>query len=206
VDENQNSSIAAGNLILACLITGIYDVNRSTTLEGDDYELVRVWAESLAKAGVKGILFHNSFREETCRNYTNEYLSFVKISPDPRFNPNVFRYLVYLDYLEKLSNPPTNIFVTDVSDVTLVNNPFTDTLFTQSPNTLFCGDEPTQLANEWMLAHASNLRSQIEDYADYEARFGTETLLNCGIIGTLSDIFRFSPAASCNSSTLQFRK
>ena len=189
MDENQNSSVAAGNLILACLITGIYDVNRSTTLEGDDYELVRVWAESLAKAGVKGILFHNSFSEETCRNYTNEYLSFEKISPDPRFNPNVFRYLVYLDYLEKLSNPPTYIFVTDVSDVTLVNNPFTDTLFTQSPNTLFCGDEPTQLANEWMLAHASNLRSQIEDYADYEARFGTETLLNCGIIGGHYPIF-----------------
>jgi hypothetical protein len=183
VIENQTSTASTSNLILGCLITGIYDVNRSTTLQEDDYELVRNWADSLAKATVKGILFHNGFSEETCRKYTSEYLSFVRITPDPLFNPNVFRYLVYLDYLEKQTTPPANIFITDVSDVTLVNNPFTDPLFKQSPNTLFCGDEPIQLANEWMHAHASSLRSQIDNYADYEARFATEKLLNCGIIG-----------------------
>ena len=107
--ENQSAESSTSNLILACLITGIYDVNRSTTLQEDDFELVRAWADSMAKAGVKGILFHNGFSEETCRKYTNTYLSFVKINPDPRFNPNVFRYLVYLDYLEKLANPPANL-------------------------------------------------------------------------------------------------
>lgn len=30
------------NVIMACLITGIYDVNRSETLEDDNYELVRI--------------------------------------------------------------------------------------------------------------------------------------------------------------------
>jgi hypothetical protein len=183
VIENQSAAASSSNLILACLITGIYDVNRSTTLQENDYELVRAWAESLAKAGVKGILFHNGFSEETCLKYTNSYLSFVKITPDPRFNPNVFRYLVYLDYLEKLENPPDNIFVTDVSDVILLNNPFTSALFKESPNTLFCGDEPCSLANEWMNAHSTSLRSQIDDFAAYEALFAVETLLNCGIFG-----------------------
>jgi hypothetical protein len=189
VIENQSTIASTNNLILACLITGIYDVNRSTTLQEDDYGLVRAWAESLAKAGVKGILFHNGFSEETCRNYTNEYLSFVKITPDPRFNPNVFRYLVYLDYLEKLAHPPDNIFVTDVSDVTLLNNPFTSALFEESPNTLFCGDEPCSLANEWMNAHSTSLRSQIDGFASYEALFAAETLLNCGIFGGNYPIF-----------------
>jgi hypothetical protein len=40
-----------------------------------------------------------------------------------------------------------------------------------------------------MLAHASSLRSQIDDYADYEAGFASETLLNCGIIGGHYPIF-----------------
>ncbi|MFN9681383.1 MAG: hypothetical protein ACK56V_07235 [Bacteroidota bacterium] len=31
------------NIIMACLITGIYDVNRSETLEDDNYELIRNW-------------------------------------------------------------------------------------------------------------------------------------------------------------------
>jgi hypothetical protein len=79
VIENQSAAASTHNLILACLITGIYDVNRSTTLQEDDYELVRAWAESLAKAGVKGVLFHNGFSEETCQKYTNTNLSFIKI-------------------------------------------------------------------------------------------------------------------------------
>lgn len=186
---NQSAAASTQNLILACLITGIYDVNRSTTLQENDYELVRAWAESLAKAEVKGILFHNGFSEETCQKYTNTYLSFVKITPDPRFNPNVFRYLVYLDYLEKLAHPPDNIFVTDVSDVTLINNPFTSALFKESPNTLFCGDEPSLLANEWMNAHSTSLRTQIDDFASFEELFAAKTLLNCGIIGGNYPIF-----------------
>jgi hypothetical protein len=177
------------NLILACHITGIYDVNRSTMLQDDNFDLVRAWADSIAAAKLQGVLFHNGFSEETCQTYAGEYLTFVKITYTPQFNPNVFRYLVYLDYLEKQKHPPANIFVTDVSDVTLVNNPFIDPLFVTSANTLFCGDEPTQLANEWMQAHASSLRSQIDDYADYEARFASQTLLNCGIIGGRYPIF-----------------
>ena len=171
------------NLILACHITGVYDVNRNTTLQDNNYELVRNWAESIAAAKLRVILFHNGFNDETCRIYENDYLTFVNISYNPQFNPNVYRYLVYLDFLEKQTHPPANIFVTDVSDVTLVNNPFVDPLFITSPNTLFCGDEPTQLANEWMQAHSSSLRSQIEDYADYEMHHASKTLLNCGIIG-----------------------
>lgn len=183
MSENYPQLPPTSNLILACHITGVYDVNRSTTLLDDDYELVRAWAASVATAKLHGVLFHTGFSEETCRTHTNKYISFVKITRDPRFNPNVYRYLVYLDFLEKQAHPPANIFVTDVSDVTLINNPFITPLFVQSPNTLFCGDEPTQLDNEWMQAHGSSLRSQIDDFADYEAQFAKETLLNCGIIG-----------------------
>ena len=177
------------NPILACHITGIYDVNRSTTLQDDDFELVSAWAASVAATKLRGVLFHNGFSEETCQTYGNEYLTFVKIAYNPQFNPNVYRYLIYLDFLEKQTHPPSNLFVTDVSDVTLVNNPFIDPLFIASPDILFCGDEPTQLKNEWMLAHASSLRSKIDDYADYEARFATDTLLNCGIIGGAYPLF-----------------
>jgi hypothetical protein len=189
VSENYPQLPPNSNLILACHITGIYDVNRSTMLQDDNFDLVRAWVDSVAAAKLQGVLFHNGFSKETCQTYASEYLTFVKITYTPQFNPNVFRYLVYLDYLEKQTHPPVNIFVTDVSDVTLVKNPFIDPLFIASSNTLFCGDEPTQLANEWMQAHASSLRSQIDDYADYEARFASQTLLNCGIIGGHYPIF-----------------
>ena len=170
-------------LVLACHITGIYDVNRSTTLPGDSYELVQAWAESVASAKLQGVLFHNNFSEETCARYANEYISFVRIDYNPIYNPNVFRYLVYRDYLVKCTEPIKGVFVTDVSDVTLGQNPFAHPFYIENPSSLFCGDEPKPLLNDWMIAHGEHLRSQIPDYVEYEERFASETLLNCGVFG-----------------------
>lgn len=171
------------NLIMACLITGVYDVNRNTTLEGDNYELVRHWAESLVAANLQGIIFHNSFTEVTCKKHQNDHVAFVRIDYDPKFNPNVFRYFVYRDFLQQHINLIRNIFVTDISDVTVVTNPFADPYFIENKESIFCGDEPKPLDNDWMRDHSAHLRSKIVDYADYESRFAQETLLNCGIIG-----------------------
>ena len=79
--------------------------------------------------------------------------------------------------------------MTDISDVTLAQNPFNDPLYQDNPELLFCGDEPTLLANEWMLAHATHLREQMADYRAYEEQFAKETLLNCGIIGGSFPVF-----------------
>ena len=170
-------------LVMACHITGVYDVNRSNTLADDDYELVRVWAESIRALGLHGVLFHNNFSDETCNRHQSNHLSFVRVTHDSRFNPNVFRYLVYRDFLRQHAGRIDSLFMTDVTDVVAVLNPFVQPLFTANPATIFCGDEPKILANDWMHDHATHLRSQISDYAAYEAEFANATLLNCGIIG-----------------------
>jgi hypothetical protein len=171
------------SLIMACHITGVFDVNRNVTLAHDDYSLIQSWAESIAAAKIKGVHFHNNLSQETCETYTNEFISFVGIHHNPAFNPNVFRYFVYLDYLKNQHTPLSAVFVTDVSDVVLISNPFEDVRFINQPDAIFCGDEAKVLDNEWMRNHATHLREQIADYAAYENRFGQDTLLNCGIIG-----------------------
>lgn len=170
------------HLVLACHITGVYDVNRNMTLADDSYELVREWAESVAAENLKGVIFHNNFSDQTCATFQNEHISFERITYNPAFNPNVHRYFVYHDYLAKLTQVQ-GVFVTDVSDVTLAQNPFIHPLFTANPDSLFCGDEPKTLFNEWMLAHAAHLRERISDYAAYEEEFASEVLLNCGVFG-----------------------
>jgi hypothetical protein len=177
------------NLVMGCLITGVHDVNRDMTLSNDSYELVKDWAESISVANLKGIIFHNNFSEETCKAYENETISFIKIDYNLQFNPNVFRYFVYRDFLKQHIHQINGIFITDVTDVVLVNNPFTNPLFIKNPSTLFCGDEPKKLHNDWMIAHAENLRKNIADYEAYESSFGEETLLNCGIIGGSATLF-----------------
>jgi len=177
------------NLVMACLISGVHDVNRNLTLTNDSYQLVKDWADSITAANVKGIIFHNNFSEETCKSYQNDSISFIKIDYKSQFNPNVFRYFVYRDFLIHHINQINGIFITDVTDVILVNNPFTDPLFIENPSSLFCGDEPKSLHNDWMIAHSENLRKNISDYATYESTFGNETLLNCGIIGGSASLF-----------------
>lgn len=186
--DNPNFS-SNGNVIMACHISGVFDVNRNETLNDDNYELVREWAESIAAQKLHGIIFHNNFSAETCRKYENDHISFIRVDYNPAFNPNVFRYFVYRDFLEKNADRFDNLFVTDVSDVTLMNNPFTDPFFTENPSTLFCGDEPKILNNDWMNDHSTHLRNNIADYAAYEQKFAEATLLNCGIIGGNAPLF-----------------
>ncbi|MEA5258834.1 hypothetical protein VB264_13640 [Arcicella aquatica] len=179
----NHTDIVSEELILGCHITGVYDVNRNNILKDDDFGLVEKWATSTRKLNLKAILFHNNFSENTQKTFESEYLSFVDIKYDTRFNPNVFRYYVYREFLKTHSKGIESIFVTDVSDVVVVKNPFKELLFLTNPDTLFCGDEPKILENDWMIEHASHLRSKIPDYALYENNFKDATLLNCGVIG-----------------------
>jgi hypothetical protein len=176
------------DVIMACHITGVYDINRNTTLENDNYELVRDWAESVAKQHVQGIIFHNNFTLDTCEKFKNEYISFIKINYNNQFNPNVYRYFVYYDFLQQHVQFFKSIFITDITDVALVNNPFIDSYFIENSAAIFCGDEPKTLNNDWMRDHSAHLRNNISDYVEYESKFGSETLLNCGIIGSKAPI------------------
>lgn len=170
-------------VVLACILTGDYDVNRNTILPDDDFELVKEWAISIQKTGLQGILFHNCFSEETQKLYKNEHLLFIKVESNSDFSPNVYRYFLYLEFLEKYQSEISDVFLTDVSDVVMLKNPFKQKLYLENSDSLFCGDEPKQLDNEWMQEHSTHFRSQIKDFADYEQEFAEDTLLNCGIIG-----------------------
>ena len=177
-------------LIMACHLTGVYDVNRNTTLPNNNYELVQNWAESVAALKLTGVIFHNNFTASTCKKYQNEHVCFVKVDYNAQFNPNIYRYLIYRDFLRTHLAKIESVFVTDIADVVAVNNPFIQPLFVANPNAIFCGDEPQTLYNDWMIAHAAHLRSKIADYALYEEKFKQSALLNCGIIGGNSQIMR----------------
>lgn len=173
----------AKNVILGCQISGVYDVNRSEIMPNDDFSRIETWANSIASFGLQGIIFHNNFSDFTINKYTSKNLIFIPINFDRRFKPSVFRYSAYNEFLKIYSLHIDSLFVTDISDVQVLKNPFTQNLFLDNENLIFCGDEPTTLNNNWMKEHSNHLRSKIKDYGDIEEKFSNETLLNCGIIG-----------------------
>lgn len=169
--------------IFACLFTGVFDVNRSETLPDNDYSLIEKWAKSIEVLNLHGVIFHNSFTAETVAKYSNQFLSFEQVIYDPTYNLSVYRYFVYLNYLLNNEHQLESLFITDSTDVEVVINPFEQQLFKTNPTSLFCGDEPTTLQNEWMLKHSTHFRNQIPAFAAFEQKFATNSLLNCGIIG-----------------------
>lgn len=182
-DQLDNFIQPESNVICATILTGIYDVNRNERLEADQFLHVEKWHQSIVSLQLKGIIFHNTFSQKTIQTYQNEFITFVEVAYDQRFNPNVFRYLVYQDFIHQYKHAIANLFVTDISDVEVIQNPFVQPLFIENPTALFCGDEPKPLNNDWMNAHNSHLRQSIAGFANYEQQHQAETLLNCGIIG-----------------------
>ncbi len=175
---------------MACHFTGIYDVNRNNILPDDDYSIVKNWADSIIKLHMKGIIFHNNFTDEIVSKYQNENISFIKVDYDPTFNPNVYRYFIYKNYFDANFENIEAFFLTDISDVELLSNPFITNDFIENPESIFCGDEPKPLENEWMLAHSEHLRNKIVDYTSFEEKNKQEVLLNCGIIGGKSKLMK----------------
>ena len=171
------------NYIFATILTGVYDVNRNELLEKDSFKLIQQWYDAIVALQLNAIVFHNTFSEKTIAKYENEYIKFIEVEYDKTFNPNVYRYFIYQDYLTANSDKIDHLFITDIADVEVLQNPFIDELFIQNNDFLFCGDEPKILDNEWMRNHCTHLRSLIPDFENYEASNKTKTLLNCGIIG-----------------------
>jgi hypothetical protein len=159
---------------------------------------VKNWADSIIDLKLQGIIFHNNFSDKTCLKYQNEYINFIKINYDGSLNPNVYRYLVYEQYLKNHSYGIENVFMTDISDVEVVLNPFVQTFYRQNIGAIFCGDESKRLHNDWMEAHSEHLRNNITSYADYEEEFSDATLLNCGIIGgNIAVVYELTRKLAC---------
>lgn len=171
------------NLIFACLVSGVYDVNRNEIIENNDFTIIENWYNSVINNGLRGVVFHNGLSEETVEKYQNDNIQFEKIDKSPVYNPNVYRYFVYKKFLSNNLAKIESVFVTDIADVTICKNPFKDDIFSSNAEKIFCGDEPKMLQNDWMHDHSTHFRNNIPGYSVYEDHHKDSPLLNCGIIG-----------------------
>jgi hypothetical protein len=71
------------------------------------------------------------------RPVSEQIYSFIKVDHDLRFNPNVYRYYIYNEFLELNSASINNIFFTDISDVVVLKNPFLEQLYIDNPTSIF---------------------------------------------------------------------
>lgn len=89
-------------------------------------------------------------------------------------NPYFQRWLSYYEYLVANRRKIDKVFCVDATDVEMLKNPFPH----MEPGALYTGDEPGQIACEWMVKH--HRQPQL---LSFFKRDGSKQIVNAGLLG-----------------------
>lgn len=146
------------DVVIACYFAGVNDPQRNKQW-AVDLQAIDKLKRSVESKGIEFVLIHN------CFDLPNR----VTISASPYFE----RWLKEWQYLRDRRDI-SNVFVVDATDVDMVNNPFPHL----KDDVLYVGDEPSTLANNWMLQR--HREPSVNEYLRGHSKL---PLLNCGVVG-----------------------
>lgn len=135
--------------------------------------------ETAKSHGIKTVIFYDSIDQPEIDSMECDMVEFVRITPFHNFCTNVYRRIIFYEYLKYRHHP--KIFMVDSTDVEVLKNPF-DYI---KEGILYVGDEMKALRYGWIITQFE--RTSME-YRDFLEEFGSYQLLNAGIIGGYYDI------------------
>lgn len=159
----------SGGVLLAAYFNSVNDPQRNEKWKPDISQLDKL-VQSCERNGVDYRIFHD------CLETDNP--NFIKVEPQMDYAPNVYRYFVFKEWLEK--NEASNVFLVDSTDVEVLRNPF----MSINPDKLYAGDEyAMRVDNQWMRNNQEPYLKSLTDYRRTISAHARHTLLNCGITG-----------------------
>jgi hypothetical protein len=168
------------NQIVSIYLTSAIDHQRGAIKSRDDMGYIQRWYDSIVRLNLNGVILHDDLSYGFIRNFPG--VTFIKIDKVPKdVQLYDYRWLVYFEYIN--SHNVDNIFFTDISDVAVRRNPFTEI-----EDKLYCGDQPCTLNNnKWLLSSLIDpMLMALPDY--YKIMTSDMAVLNCGILGGEIDI------------------
>ena len=149
----------------------------------DDFSYIKDWYDSLVKHKIKGIVFYDRLSEGFVKKYTNDYISFEKCATyQGEYSNNDARFIFYAHHLE--SHNYDIVYLTDGSDVVMVNNP-TSIIDIDSSDLFVCADDK-------LISKDVNFWPCVEHIDSFQKNKDSWELLNMGVIGgTYDNIFKF---------------
>lgn len=165
------------NIILTSYFNYIADPQRRTKWTAQIEELMPL-INSCIKHRQRLIIFSDCFIDSV----QSEYVEFVSSLPSKTHSPNVYRWIVYQEWMQ--ANSFEKCWMVDSTDVELLKEPFK----LLESGRLYCGDEFGMLTdNRWMRT-TQEPHFRISDYRTIINQYKNETLINCGLVGGCSDI------------------
>ena len=175
---NQRIMNQTDIIISTYLVTAI-DEQRGISKKVDDLKYINTWVDSILTCGCSGVILHDGLSAEYIKQFP--FIKFVSVPPVPKGTRLYdYRWFIIQDYLQK--NPKIkNVFHTDISDCTVINNPFLQPEYKKG--ILYCGDEPSSIAeNTWMQRMFRN--PSLKKLPELTSLFTSyNRILNPGILG-----------------------
>lgn len=161
-----------GNVIITSFFNYTEDSQRGVRWDSDISQLMPL-INSCIKHKQKLIIFTDCLID----NINSEYVQFEHTVASQSHSPNVYRWIVYQEWMN--NNSFDKAWFVDSTDVILLKEPFGII----EDNKLYCGDEcDMKTDNRWMRQHQERYL-KISDYRAIISRHGSQTLINCGIVG-----------------------
>lgn len=165
------------NCIVSSYLTTAFDPQRGTRRDSNDPKYIQDWYDSIVNLGMNGVILHDSLCADFISKFPN--IKFIKVPWVGEYQLYDYRWIIYRQFLRV--RDIENIFFTDVSDVKVVKNPFTQKEYNRK--NLYCGDEPGVMnQNGWMKIALQN--EQLCKLSGFRELINSDRpLLNCGIFG-----------------------
>ena len=166
------------NYIIASYLTTAIDNQRDIYTEKDNVKYIEEWYNTLIFNKLNGIIFFDDLSDEFIKGFPG--VKFNKVDSIPfAMQLHDYRWFTYLSYL-KNNQEIKNVFFTDIADVKIIKDPFTQPEFNDC--TLYIGDEINKM-DSWIVRCVSEAFEIIDDYHEIINKHWEESLLNCGILG-----------------------
>ncbi len=167
------------NVILSTYLTGKLDPQRHIQWPIDDYSKICGWKESIEKLNLKGVIFHDNLSREFTKENTTENIKFIRCNDDYLWSTNDFRFDLYNYYLD--THEVDYVFMTDLSDVKVINDPFEQIKIDKLEDNIIVGLDNAGIisTSPWArMEHYGYIPKYVKTWASLKS-----PVVNAGILG-----------------------
>lgn len=143
----------------------------------NDISYIEKWYNSIIELNLEARIFCDNLSDDFINQYTTDKIKFVKVETSDYSN-NDWRFFCYKNYLEE--NVFDSVFLTDGSDVTVVQNP--SGIISSFPNNDLFVCKDSIMLNEFPYLQIHQ-KAQWDDYVWFSICQNRLELINMGVIG-----------------------
>lgn len=164
------------NCFITTYLTGSKDPQRGGHWEVDDFTVMGKYYNSVTNKNIPLYILHYDLGNDFINKWSSENVTFIKVK---KVGLNLVddRWKLYNEFLKNRTDLNL-VFLTDISDVVVLNNPFSH----MNSCDIYCGDEQGAVCeSKWLTSRYKMINN--EDINSRLQKYKNDTRLNAGLLG-----------------------